>query len=286
MAFSDNGVASVTTKVIKIDGRPPTRVVGSASRPPDHNGWYNHPVTVRWSGDDSVAGIAFCTSLTYDGPDRAGVTLKGSCTDAAGNRSSVSRFVLKYDDTPPRLGEIVARRFQRSVSLRWSASQHAHFLITRSPGGGGLRESVVYRGARPRFSDRAVKSGSTYRYTLTAIDRAGNTAAKTVTIAVPSPLFAPQRGARLRSPRSILFSWEAAPNASYYNLQLWTGGEKVLSTWPSVARFRLVTPWTYAGVRRYLRPGRYIWYVWPASGPRSLGSYRPLLGSSTFFVTR
>jgi hypothetical protein len=286
MAWSDNGMTSVTTNPIKIDADPPTAVVGNASRPLDQDGWYNHPVTVTWSGHDATSGIASCTSLTYRGPDRARKTLTGSCIDAAGNRSGLSRFVLNYDATPPHLGDIVVRRSDRLVSLRWSGSRDAHFLITRSPGKGGVPVSVVYRGARRSFSDRTVKSGVKYHYTLRATDRAGNTAAKTVRATARPPLFAPAPDAGLRSPRSILFAWEAVPETSYYNLQLWIEGAKVLSAWPSFARYRLVGPWVYAGVSRYLRAGRYTWYVWPGRGPRSLGAYRPLLGSSTFVVIR
>jgi hypothetical protein len=285
MAASDNGVASVTTKPIKIDAEPPTGVAGNASRPPDRDGWYNHALTVRWSGNDPTSGIGSCTSQKYDGPDRARATLKGRCIDAAGNASSLTRFVLKYDHTPPNLPMVEVRSSGRFVSLRWKSSRDAYFLVTRSPAASEVPTSVVYRGTRASFTDRTVKSGVKYDYTVRAIDRAGNSAAKTVS-ATARALFAPAPDVRLHSPRSILFAWEAVPQTSYYNIQLWLNGEKVLSAWPSFARFRLVSPWVYAGARRNLRQGRYTWYVWPGRGTRSLGTYRPLLGSSNFVVTR
>jgi hypothetical protein len=286
MAASDNGVNSVTTRLIRIDADPPVGVVGNASRAPDYNGWYNHPVTVRWSGDDPTSGIASCTARTYGGPDRARAILIGGCSDVAGNRSSLSRFVLRYDHTPPRLGAVVVRSSKRVVRLRWNASRGAHFIVTRSPGAGGASQSVVYEGTRSRITDRSVQSGVSYRYMLRAIDRAGNSAAKTVRAIARAPLISPAAGVRLRSPRSIVFAWDAVPETRYYNLQLWFHGEKILSAWPSLARLRLVAPWTYGGIRRYWRSGRYTWYVWPARGPRSLGVYGSLLGSSTFAVTR
>jgi hypothetical protein len=290
-AWSENGFSSLTTKPIKIDAEPPTGVRATASRPPDHHGWYNHPLAVTWGGADATSGIADCTSWTYAGPDRAHRILKGRCVDRAGNRSSMASFVVRYDSTPPRLGRIAAKRSGRAVRLRWAASRDSRFVVTRSPGAGGTPTSVVYQGARRRFTDRTVKRGIRYRYTLTAVDRAGNTAAKTIrakTIGATrrAPLLSPPPGARLRSPRSILFTWKRAPQASYYNIQLWRDGVKVVSAWPETARFRLAAPWVYGGLTRYLRAGRYTWYVWPAHGPRSKGAYGALLGSSSFVVTR
>ncbi len=284
-ASSDNGTTSVTTGAIKIDANPPAGVSASASRAPDRNGWYNHPVAVTWSGRDAMSGIASCTSVTYSGPESARATLNGGCTDVAGN-SSLSTVVLKYDETPPKLKRIVVRTGSRLVGLRWKASSDAHFLLTRSPGKGGKRSSAVYEGVRPRFTDRAVRNGVRYRYTLRALDAAGNSVVKRLS-AMPRPaLYAPPLNARLRSRHSLLFAWLPVPGTSYYNIQLWRGGEKVFSTWPSSARLRLSSPWAFGGRLRALRAGRYTWYVWPGRGPRSRGVYGSLLGSSTFVVTR
>jgi hypothetical protein len=284
-AWSEDGTTSVTTRAIKIDANPPAGVSASISRAPDWHGWHNHPVTVTWSGQDAMSGIASCTSVTYSGPESAQATLKGGCTDVAGN-DSLSTVVLKYDQTPPKLTRIVVRTGARLVALRWKASSDTQFLLTRSPGRGGERFSVVYQGVRRRFSDHAVTSGVSYRYTLRALDAAGNSVVKSLS-ATPRPaLYAPPLNARLRSRRSLLFAWVPVPRTSYYNVQLWRGGEKVLSTWPSFARFRLSSPWVFGGRLRALRTGRYTWYVWPGRGPKSRGVYGPLLGSSTFVVTR
>ena len=180
----------------------------------------------------------------------------------------------------------MAQATKSFVSLRWKASSDAHFLVNRSPGRRGVSESLVYRGARPHFTDHSVTSGVNYRYTLVAIDQAGNSSTKTIRATALASLLRPQPGIRLRSPRSILFAWDEVPHASYYNIQLWFDHKKVLSAWPSVARFRLIAPWIYGGVKRNLRFGRYEWYVWPGHGPPSLGTYGSVLGSSTFVVTR
>jgi len=76
-------------------------VAASPTRMPDSNGWYNHAVTVGWAGSDPASGVESCTDAsTYAGPDSAGITLGGACTDKAGNSGSGS-VQLSYDATPP-----------------------------------------------------------------------------------------------------------------------------------------------------------------------------------------
>src|ERR1700758_4818878 len=53
---------------VRRDSKPPT-VSATADRPPDANGWYNHPVHVLFSGVDDVSGVAWCTAAEYNGPD-------------------------------------------------------------------------------------------------------------------------------------------------------------------------------------------------------------------------
>jgi len=57
---------------IDIDLAPPT-VTPVPARTPDHNGWYNHPLSVSWNGTDDLSGFAGCTPAeqTYSGPDSA-----------------------------------------------------------------------------------------------------------------------------------------------------------------------------------------------------------------------
>jgi hypothetical protein len=256
------------------------------------NGWYRgsrsgNYVVLRWRVRDPRAEVIFtsgCHKEIIKGPT-SGCTR--TCIAASDNGiNSMTTKLIKVDGDPPRLRAVVVRGTKRFVSLRWNVSEDAHFLVTRSPGKGGVSQSLVYKGTRRRFTDRNVRNGISYQYTLVAIDRAGNSTAKTIR-ATPRPtLLTPPPGARLHSPRSILLAWDAVPGTSYYNIQLWLDSARILSAWPSVPRFRLVAPWTYKGVRRYLRIGKYTWYVWPGRGPRSLGVYGPILDSSNFVVTR
>ena len=60
----------------------------------------------------------------------------------------------------------------------------------------------------------------------------------------------------------------------------------VLSAWPAHPGYQLRRTWRYKGRRYKLRPGVYRWYVWPGIGRISAGRFGPMLGSSTFVVTK
>ncbi len=61
-------------------------VTATPSRNPDSNGWYNHALTVGFSGTDPTSGIDSCVPPQgYSGPDNANASVSGSCVDRAGN---------------------------------------------------------------------------------------------------------------------------------------------------------------------------------------------------------
>ena len=86
---------------LQYDATAPMSVTGTVDRTPDSNGWYNHSVGITFNGQDSVSGIASCTSTSYSGPDSATASVSGSCTDNAGNTSALVPFNLQYDATAP-----------------------------------------------------------------------------------------------------------------------------------------------------------------------------------------
>jgi hypothetical protein len=93
-------VSAAGTFALKYDATAPS-VSASAARAPDSNGWYSHPVGVGFSGTDAGSGLDSCTgAASYSGPDTAGTTISGTCTDAAGNSAGAS-LTLRYDATPP-----------------------------------------------------------------------------------------------------------------------------------------------------------------------------------------
>lgn len=98
------GSSTVTTSVtISRDATPPAVTSAGAARPPDVNGWYNHPVAINFGGEDGTSGVSSCVFTNYTGPDSATATIKGSCTDNAGNTGGGMDFTFKYDGTPPKV---------------------------------------------------------------------------------------------------------------------------------------------------------------------------------------
>ena len=92
----------------------------------------------------------------------------------------------------------------------------------------------------------------------------------------------PADGARVRKPPRLL--WAGTPGATFYNVQLYRGSQKVLSTWPKKSAVQLATHWTYARHPFKWTKGPYRWYVWPAFGPRGRSHYGQLLGQASFML--
>jgi hypothetical protein len=267
--------------VVRRDTQPP-RVSGSPDRPPDLNGWYNHPVRVTFGGIDSLSGLGSCTSGVFSGPDTRHEKIGGTCTDNAGNTGS-GWFSLKYDSTPPKPPTVSISTNDKFIVLKWSTSRDTRSVeIVRQPGLSGPEPSVVFRGTAKRFADRNVDNGLAYRYTIAAVDRAGNAAPRTIDAVAAPPLYRPASGSVVHGPP--LLRWQAVPGASYYNVQIYRAGRKIFSAWPIRPRLRLTRSWTFAGRTYRLRHGVYEWRVWPGVGSPSAHRYRPLLGHSRFVV--
>ena len=96
-------VSSAAGLAFKYDATAP-KATAAADRPADQNGWYNHPLTVSWAGEDNLSGIESCTTAeTYGGPDAANVNLPGHCMDSAGNVSLDDTYSFGYDETGPTI---------------------------------------------------------------------------------------------------------------------------------------------------------------------------------------
>jgi hypothetical protein len=87
----------------KYDATAPIDVNATADRVADHNGWYNHGLTITWTGDDATSGIASCSETAYNAPDNAAASVNGLCHDKAGNTSATVAFAFSYDATSPTL---------------------------------------------------------------------------------------------------------------------------------------------------------------------------------------
>ncbi|MGZ4332863.1 MAG: hypothetical protein ACXVRJ_01130 [Gaiellaceae bacterium] len=256
-------------------------VAAIPARPPDANGWYNHSITFAFSGSDATSGIAACSSATYSGPDNPDKVLTGSCTDKAGNVGSGS-VRLKYDSTPPTLSKLIATPGNRSLDLSWLASPDTTVVdVSRTSSAPDVKAGLVYSGTGASFRDTRLKVGARYRYTVTAIDQAGNSVSKTIAVTATGALLQPTPAQRISRPPML--RWTRVKKAAYYNVQL-VRGKKILSAWPASNHFQVPQSWVFHGHRYRLHRGVYRWYVWPGFGRLSVDRYGSVLGSSSFVV--
>jgi hypothetical protein len=285
---------------INYDASAPSITGVTLDRPPDSNGWYNHPVRVTFHGSDGGSGIDSCTDVSYSGPDTPGTTVSGSCSDKAGNRAGGTSPSFKYDSTPPTITNVGVDWDDGSATLTWTASADTKSIeIDRAPGPAGPGAAEVFQGLASSFEDKGLTNKVKYLYTINAFDEAGNKAAETVSIIPAAKLYSPARGATVTSPP--LLGWRKVPGASYYNLQVYFGvarnamrrvasldvsGRKVLTAWPLQPHYRMKKSWAFKGKTRKLSVGHYRWYVYPGLGKRSANKYGPLVGQSDFYVKK
>ena len=194
----------------------------------------------------------------------------------------------KLPPDPPNLKVVPGSGF---VRLAWGAVSGAtRYLVYRSQGSSrSLAEGhadVVYNGTATTYTDRGLKNGVEYRYVVVSQDAAGNQSAGVAAAAMPrlNLLRSPNDGARLKTPPK--FVWTGNAEASYYNVQLYRGDQKILSSWPVAATMKLKRSWKYEGRRFTLTKGVYRWYVWPGFGGRAAVDYGELLGSNSFSMIR
>jgi hypothetical protein len=234
-------------------------------------------------------GFAVCSSpASYqnlaDGPHSFSVRP----TDAVGHLGASASYGWTIDATAPEttIGTKPAARTRAlSATFSFAATEQGGFECKLDGAAFGpctppKRYSGLKRGGHSfevRSVDRAGNVDSTpavYRWTIAVVRRA---------VKATSALLAPRAGARVSAPP--LLAWRRVPRASYYNVQLYRGRVKVLSTWPTRTRVQLRDRWTYLGRQRRLSPGVYRWYVWPGYGSARLHRYGALLGRRTFTMT-
>lgn len=280
-AENSDGRVSAVTRVIKIDATPPS-AVAHASRQPDHHGWYNHPVTIQWSGTDGNSGIASCTKATYRGPDSGAAMVNGGCTDRAGNSTS-SPTHLAYDATPPTLRKVAEQRTAAGNLLSWEPSSASDRIVVRRAVRGQKQHSTVFDGSATGFTDTTTRPATQYVYTVRSFDEAGN-ASKAVHVVGQVKVLALRKTHYLPiAAVDPILRWHRVGGAAYYNVQLYRGKKRIYSAWPTSRQVGLQTTWTWSGHRFSLAPGRYRWYVWAGFGSRKSAQYH-IVGSARFVV--
>jgi hypothetical protein len=268
---------------IKYDATPPT-VTGTPARKPDANGWYNHAVDVAFTGTDAGSGVIECSpTVTYKGPDASPAKLVGQCRDAAGHLSDPTTVELRFDATPPARPNVAWVHRGDSISLSWTRGKDVVLAkVVRVPGPKSAKAGVVYQGKARKLVDRKIRPGTRYWYEVVLVDQAGNEASKTIGLRPAAGIYVPAEDSIVGKPP--LVQWSPVAKARFYNLQLWRGNLKLLTTWVTRPSVTLKQRWTFEGERRSLTNGSYRLYVWPAFGTRRDPRYGKLLGQVSFVV--
>ncbi|MFL6229949.1 MAG: hypothetical protein ACJ741_14345, partial [Pyrinomonadaceae bacterium] len=114
------------TFALHYDATPPTVSSATPDRGPDADGWYNHTLSVAFTGTDATSGIASCDSPSYAKPDSSKASLSGRCRDNAGNVSDPGGFSFKPD------GEII-KKVLRGLAYKSGVFYSVEIYETSAP---------------------------------------------------------------------------------------------------------------------------------------------------------
>ena len=285
-----------------VDTVPPETTI--ASGPPSTNSsasatfaFTSSEVGSTFACSLDAGGVTPCVSpTTYSGLGDGAHTFRVEAVDAAGNADATPATYswqitgvgpATIDRTPP--GNV--KRLKRNVGygslkLSWSQppdSDFDHVEVFVSTSAKSLPRTPVYKGKASRYTNKRFKNGSYYRYAVVSYDHTGNASRGSAAVVPPSILLrSPRDGRSVRLPPLLV--WARVSKATFYNVQLYYGAQKVLSAWPNSAKLKLSRNWGFEGRRVRLKKGSYRWYVWPGFGPRSKARYGHLLGQSGFRV--
>jgi len=195
-------VSSSVSVPLSYDDTAPVVTGGAAARGPDVSGWYNHPVSVAFSGSDATSGVESCTAATYSAPDSASASQPGTCTDRAGNRSNQLGFGLKYDATPPQVTSATA---ERGPDVNGWYNGPVEFAIAGDDATAGILAcpDVTYAGP----------DGAAASLTGRCTDRAGNQGSRAFGLKFDSTAPALMDLAATPADRSVALSWRTTPDA-------------------------------------------------------------------------
>ena len=245
-----NWVVDTVPPKTTIDGEPPALSDSQSAT----FGFTSSEALSTFSCSLDSAAFAPCSSpRTYTGLGDGVHVFHVRATDRAGNTDPSTHSYswrvavpASADTTPPP----AVRGLKRSVGyrflkLRWSPPKGGdfdHVEVLRSHETGG--EAPVYAGKRRDYVDRRFQNGTYFRYRIRSYDRAGN-ASRAVRVVVPASILLRSPGDRKVVKAPPLLLWAGARRASYYNVQVYVGSQKLLSAWPARARLHMGWHWAY-----------------------------------------
>jgi hypothetical protein len=142
---------------------------------------------------------------------------------------------------------------------------------------------MVFHGSGETFADKGIQPGLEYRYAVQTEDQAGNDSRRLSIIAFPKVVTLGTHRYVPRTAGAPVLRFQAVAGASYYHVQLFRRGKRILAAWPLRPQLALRASWRWAGHSYRLKPGRYHWFAWAGLGRRSAARYKRL-GSAWFIV--
>jgi hypothetical protein len=225
------------------------------------------------------------SATTYTELEDGAYVFTIEATDTTTGTVSQATYSWQVDTTPPpAMTGFAGRARPGAVTLTWQKPtdpDHALARLWRQRPGGPWR-LVKQLVDATRFTDNGLANDVLFRYRLQSYDDAGNASRPVYTRERPSRIFVPQYGAVLTRPP--LIDWTTVRRATYYNVQIWRHGHKILSLWPWRSRLQMRASWRFRGRSYTLAPAGYTVLVWPGFGRKAAARYGSLLGSTSFHV--
>jgi hypothetical protein len=241
--------------------------------------------TCRLDGPSPAPAEPCASAKTYSGLEDGAYVFTIEARDTTIATISQATYSWRIDTVAPGpVTKLGGHAGTGKVTLTWQAPSdpdYARVRIARQRLGGPWR---VLRDvtAATRFTDRTVPNDVRFRYRIQSYDTAGNASSAAYTVERPSRIFTPQYDAALTRPP--LIDWTAVRRATYYNVQVWRNGRKILSRWPLRSSIQLRSSWRYGGRTYRLAAGRYTVYAWPGFGRPAAARYGSLLGTTSFRI--
>jgi hypothetical protein len=266
------------------DPEPPS-VRANVSGVVGANGWYRSEVVVRWvlSDPTGISSSDGCGPRKF-GDDTSGMRVRCTATNGANISRTVS-VTIKIDKTPPILGKVSAVSTDGAIRVVWKSSSDGDTAVIERRRRGAAKGAavVVFQGSGQSFRDHRIQNGREYTYVLRSYDQAGNASPSVSVRALPKVLLLQRLPYVPRVATTPILRWRAMPRATYYHVQLFRSGKRILAAWPRRPQLALRSTWSWGGRRYRLDRGTYRWYVWAGFGRRSSARYRRL-GTATFTV--
>lgn len=189
--------SSATVGPVNIDKTDPT--IDFTRTPANAAGWNNGPVTVSFSCTDGLSGVDTLTDPVTVSTEGAGQSVTGTCTDKAGNSSSVTVEDIDIDLTAPT---ITGGRTPAANENGWNNGDVTVFFTCTDGGPSGIAtDTVTGATLSDEGEDQSVTSAGE------CVDAAGNAAAPATVSGIDIDRTAPV----------VTGSASPAPNAAGWN---------------------------------------------------------------------